>query len=335
MKKLYQEEKWKSHSSKRSETVLKSRSRTRRGRGPAKKSAIYTYPKVWKHKNSVRIIAPTNFSLVENPEEMLNFFHDVRLYLQRGDKIFFDMAGIGKMTTDAILYMLSRFENYKQQLARCDISGNVPDNEESRNIFIQSGFYSYVRTTSRSLKSNSDILTVQSGTRVEPSIAQQVARFARARIGSTDRQISKSIYSTMIECMANTRNHAYKDSGKWWLMAAFREQSKAVHFTFLDNGLTIPTTVKKSMKEYVTHLAGTMLPVRTNQDCGLIESALKGEFRTKTGMLFRGKGLPKIYEYSTNEDIKNLVVISHNGYVDVGSGNSHDLSKQFYGTLLS
>lgn len=52
-------------------------------------------------------------------------------------------------------------------------------------------------------------------------------------------------------------------------------------------------------------------------------------------MVYRGKGLPKIYEYSKNRNIENLVVISRNGYVDVANGIVKDLNEKFYGTLLS
>jgi hypothetical protein len=118
-------------------------------------------------------------------------------------------------------------------------------------------------------------------------------------------------------------------------MAAHREHLKPLHFTFLDNGLTIPATIRRNLGEYLADIAGVLLPVVQTQDHRLIESALKGDFRTKTGVVYRGKGLPKIYEYSNNRNIENLVVISRNGYVGVANGIVKDLNEKFYGTLLS
>ena len=324
-------------SKKRSEAVLKLRDRKTRGRPQVKKKVTLTYGKVRMRKNEVALVVPSNFSLIGNPEEMLSFFHDVNIYVEKGEHIFFDMAAIDKMTTDAILYMLSQFEYYKHRYKNYVISGNVPAIEECRDIFISSGFYKYVRASNAGLQSNANVLTVRSGSQVEPEVARDVTYFARDRLANRDTQISKSMYSTMIECMANTKNHAYKSlGGKWWLMAAYREQAKAVHFTFLDNGITIPVTIKKNFKEYVANIAGTILPVvQTTQDCKLIESALKGEFRTTTGMSYRGKGLPKIYQYSRNKNIENLAVVSRNGYIDLASATTYDLNKKFFGTLLS
>jgi hypothetical protein len=335
MKKLYQEEKWKRRSKKRSEAVLESLHKKKRGT-KRKEKVTYEYGKAKRHKNEVTIAAPGSFSLIDNSEEMLRFFHDVNIYVEKERDIFFEMAAIENMTTDAILYMLSRFEYYKQHHRNYKISGNVPKNDECRNIFISSGFYKYVRASGTRGQSDANILTVQSASQVEPQIAKEVTHFARDRLGKRDMQISKSMYSTMIECMANTKNHAYEMvGGKWWLMAAYRENFKTVHFTFLDNGLTIPTTIKKNLKEYLANIAGTLLPVVQTQDHRLIESALKGEFRTKTGVSYRGKGLPKIYEYSNNKNIENLVVISRKGYINLGTGSTQDLNEKFLGTLLS
>jgi len=335
MKKLYQEEKWKRYSKKRSEAVLKSlyKKETTKHR---KQKVEYIYGKSRRRKNEVTIEVPSNFSLINRAEEMLRFFHDIRTYVQKGRDIFFDMTAIGDMTTDAILYMLSQFQYYKQHYTNYKISGNTPTNNECRNIFVGSGFYKYVRASGTRLQGDSNILTVQSRSQVEPEIAKEITHFAKDRLDKMDMKTSKSIYSTMIECMANTKNHAYeRGGGKWWLMAAYREHLKTVHFTFLDNGLTIPATIRKNLGEYLANIAGTLLPVVQTQDYKLIESALKGDFRTKTGVSYRGKGLPKIYEYSKNRNIENLVIISRNGYVDVANGAIRDLGEKFFGTLLS
>ena len=335
MKKLYQEEKWKRHSKRRSEAVLESLHKKKRGKR-RKEKVNYTYGKAKRRKNEVAIDVPSNFSLIDNSEEMLSFFHDVGIYVEKDRDIFFNMATIEKMTTDAILYMLSQFQYYKQRHKKYKISGNVPKNDECRNIFVGSGFYKYVRASGTRGQSDANILTVRSASQVEPGIAKEVTHFAKDRLGKRDMQISKSMYSTMIECMANTKNHAYERvGGKWWLMAAYREQSKTVHFTFLDNGLTIPATIKKNLKEYLANIAGTLLPVVQTQDHRLIESALRGDFRTKTGVSYRGKGLPKIYEYSRNRNIENLVVISRNGYISPAIGMTQDMNEKFFGTLLS
>ena len=64
-------------------------------------------------------------------------------------------------------------------------------------------------------------------------------------------------------------------------------------------------------------------------------SALNGEFRTATRQGFRGKGLPKIREYSTNERIMDLHIVSNKAYVEVfqTAYQGNDLEEAIQGTL--
>jgi len=52
------------------------------------------------------------------------------------------------------------------------------------------------------------------------------------------------------------------------------------------------------------------------KDNVLIRSALKGEFRTRTKEVFRGRGLPLIKQVSDNNIIDELKIVSNYGYVD-------------------
>src|SRR5579872_2907394 len=91
------------------------------------------------------IEAPTNFSIIDNPEEMLLFFNEM-YDMVRGDlkPMFLNMAGIKNLTVDAILYMLSAFNNYKKKYGYESIGGNYPVYAPCRELLIESGFLQYV-----------------------------------------------------------------------------------------------------------------------------------------------------------------------------------------------
>ena len=133
--------------------------------------------------------------------------------------------------------------------------------------------------------------------------------------------------------MANTKNHAYnitRKDQKWWLISCYDEDSKKVNFTFMDNGDGIPFTLRKNIIERFFDPL-----IKKQNDGKLILSALKGEFRTRTKKHYRGTGLPKIFSYSKEKQIENLIIISNKGYVDCDSEQSKELSRKFFGTLLS
>jgi hypothetical protein len=132
--------------------------------------------------------------------------------------------------------------------------------------------------------------------------------------------------------MVNTGHHAYEKrfvNWKWWLMALPTTDKKRVHFAFLDNGRGIPTTVRKNFAERVSYLFGD----RT-MDSELIFSALEGKYRSRMKNRWRGKGLPKIFSYSSKDIIENLQIVSNHGYVDCQRNQLKELSDKFHGTLL-
>jgi len=309
------------------------------GRGPSGHSryaATLLYRNVTVKKDRVEIAVPNNFSIINNTEEVLTFFHDINTYVKNGRKIRLVMKDIQAMTADAILYMLSQLHFHKHNSRNYNISGDCPNDPVAQSLFVNSGFYQYVKSQlPKGLPRDHNVLTIKTGDNVDPVTAGTVVQFARGKISSIDKKKSKSIYSTMIECMANTKEHAYwKQNGKWWLMAHYAQKSNRVHFSFLDNGLTIPNTIRKNLKDYVLNIAGKVLPITSTGDTSLIASALRGEFRSKTGYLYRGKGLPKIFQHSNTGKIDNLIVVSRNGIVNASNVQSGDMRNMFHGTLL-
>lgn len=114
-------------------------------------------------------------------------------------------------------------------------------------------------------------------------------------------------------------------------MASFDEKSNRVHFTFLDNGFGIPLTIRRRFGEKIRRLLGAEV-----RDGDLIKSALKGEFRTRTRAVYRGKGLPQIFQTAQSKKIENLILLSKKGYVDCCPMlETKELNVSLYGTLLS
>jgi hypothetical protein len=204
-----------------------------------------------KKSGNVGIDVPTIFSVVENPDSMLSFFSQVHSQVKSRRSIFFDMSKIEKLGVDALLYMLSVFDYYENVHGFRKFSGNVPDDANCRSLLVSSGFLNYVHHGKLYAKERKNILSIKSHELVQPSIANQVVSFAIEKLGRADIAQARSIYATLIECMGNTRNHAYmpgRPHPKWWLIAAHNEENNRVNFTFLDNGQGIPETMKKEFQ---------------------------------------------------------------------------------------
>ena len=64
-------------------------------------------------------------------------------------------------------------------------------------------------------------------------------------------------------------------------------------------------------------------------------SVLNGDFRTRTEVGYRGKGIPRIYQRVKSNEINNLVLIANNGYVNCTTNKRKELKNKFHGTLFS
>lgn len=331
MKKVKDIEKKKRLNNKILRKKLKRLRRLRRKKKPQKQPI--TYQKAYQDKEGTyHIEAPENFSLINNVSETIQFFDAFYNAMKRRDKIFINLRNVKTMTTDVILYILSHLEYNKTKFGqRANILGSNPKDEKCNKIFETSGFYDYVYHN-KTLTTDPAIYTIKHGSKVLGVIAKEIKDFTIKTLGVTKADV-KSIYRNIVECMQNTNNHAYNPESKynsWWLMASYDSTCEKVCFTFLDNGLTIPRTIKKRYGESFKNLLGIQA------DGKLILSTLQGDFqRTATRIKHRGKGLPMIYSTATNKQIEDLHLLSRRGFVDAINNKSVELKNTFHGTLLT
>ena len=281
-------------------------------------------------KNPHILIAPVCFSIIKNPEGTLDFFARVSKTIQHHAHVLLDMSKVEIMTPDSILYLLSMFDRWSYK-KHGKISGNAPIDEHCRRLFIESGFLRYVNASIGDAPTSPDMLSIQSGNQIEPTVSKNVVDFSRRHLGQDRNAYSKSVYATVIECMSNTHEHAYEKHSrdrKWWLMALHESEPGEVTFAFLDNGVGIPATVRRNFADLVSRM-------RAGTDTRLIQSALDGEFRTKTKLGYRGKGLPRIYSDFRNGRIKSLAIVSLRGYVNRSAGDNRGLHHECHGTLFT
>jgi hypothetical protein len=319
MKKLLQNPQYLKHSQAIARRVLKRRQTALRQHvavGLLKPHARFSF------SSQLTLVAPKCFSLLQNASQMLDLFNEIRENCRKR-RIFIDMSNIEEMTCDAILYALSALSHYGPE-----IWGNAPVDARCHELFVSSGFLTHMQTGIPLSPPNMNILSIQAGNDADGRRAKLVLDFVRKHFGSSPALGYRSIYTTILECMSNTMDHAYAPSrGKWWLMA-LRDgnDSSRVRFTFLDNGKGIPKTVRRNFQNLVP-------TIMNPSDAGLIIAALNGKFRSRTGKRERGKGLPKINSLASTGAIANLTIISDTAYIAGGKGQT--LPRPFDGTLLT
>lgn len=290
-----------------------------------------------------RVVAPSVLSIFEETEDTLSFFDQVKHTIstcEKGNTIYFDLSEIEQISPDAIMYLIAIIKNNKKlRLHGINCVGNLPKNEAARNVFQQVGFLRFVEANISSIKTNTNYMKIETGKKADGELAGAFCRFTNGSENQT--KATKQLYRMLVELMTNTFQHAYNGEtigttsgmiSNWYLFA--ERHDDGVHFVFLDTGEGIPRTVAKRFLEKVADRFSF-----NSKDADYLMTALTGEYpRSETGQVYRGKGLPGIYEDCKAKKIDNLKIISCKAICTVSEGsviNCANLKPFFEGTLFS
>jgi len=276
MKHLYIEEQFLKFNQKRSTLSLL------RATTPKKKERVSSRSNYY--NKLTKITAPDKFSILYNTTLTLNYFYEIEKIAIKFRKIYIDISKVQFLSPETVLYLLLILEKLRK-IKTIKVGGNAPIDDKCRQVFLDSGFYDFVNSKYHTNK-NTNVLSVRSENYVDGEIANQVIEFAMNKLSIQPSRVTRAFYTTILECMGNTKEHAYASHdakyAKWWLIAQHDSSSK-ITFAILDNGKGIPETVRKKLIERVFGY----------NDSHIIRSVLIGEFRTATELKNRGKGLPK------------------------------------------
>lgn len=317
MKKLYKEKKYKHFNTRRSKRAMKKISRK-------KHSPRFIIAGKKTRRKINKFSAPITFSVVHNSNETISFLIDVFNSIKNSKPVFVNLTHVKEITPDAILYLLLLIQEAKNR--KILFKGNAPQNKKAHDIFISSGFYQYVNSDIKDyqIPNDSKILKIKTGRNVNGYEAENIQNYLSKHVKHIDKVKLRAIYGILIECMSNTNEYAGSTMGEksWWTMALHDEETNKVLFAFVDNGVGIPSTVRKKWYD-------------NTSDAELLEKAAKGIYqmsgsKSKT----RNKGLPQIRKYNEDGFIKNLVIVSNKGYYSADNG-SHQLNNLFTGTMIA
>jgi len=272
--------------------------------------------------------APVDFSIIGNPIETIDFFNNL-LYKIRNSKdgiyLALHMAEINNLTIDSVMYLLAVLYNTRLNKPQAlEFKVNYPKNIEIRSLLQESGFEKFVNTRTRTtINRKRKNIEIQSGNTIKQEVVKDICDFVNNSF-NTSTKYTKFLYNMIIELMTNTVQHAYEDKAfmvnQWYLFV--ENQGGKIKFIFLDTGSGIPETITRKFLIDIL-----------KKDSDYIKSALLGEFRTKTKLTYRGKGLPKVYNYFDDNTIQNLAIVSGKGFC-VLDKKVDDIQCKFNGTLF-
>lgn len=290
---------------------------------------------------------PEIFSIVENPEDTIIFFNEMieiiekirknnRIVNSKNLKYSFliKMDTVNKITGDALMYLLTIINNTRGiKSLPVNWVGNFPKNKEMQSFLKKSGFLDYMKTDKKNLMRTNDKIQIRTGKTYvydknqDIDIRQEVVDFTVEKLGSTVSKVN-FIFNMLTELIPNIE-HAYSMEFIFeptWYIFVENEENK-IKYTFIDNGIGIPTTVKKSYFEIFKEA------LNWEKEYKYIETAVNGVFkRSMTGQIERSTGLPDIYDKYKSGKVQNMVIISNKAYFT--EDTPRDLNNNLTGTLF-
>jgi hypothetical protein len=276
----------------------------------------------------VPLKVPQRFSMIDNPEETIAFFRSFR-DITRRNNLQLNMQSVNYLTVDAITALVAEIVALGQSRY---MRGTYPEDESCRSFLLESGFHDYVKSTQPITKVSRGKIAKRKSKMVESVTAKDLIRFgSQAAFGTAGH--CYAAYATLVECMSNTHNHATgktatQGSEAWYSTVYGDKAANRVCFTFLDTGVGIFRSVKYGMIRRVYKL------FRWQDDRQILKDLLHGQVESRTGLPFRGKGLPSIYRNLTAGRIKSLVIVANDVYANVAINDYRVLDTPFPGTLL-
>lgn len=295
-----------------------------------------------------RFDAPKTLSLISSTENTLRFFTKAKQALFKGMPVTFNLKNVQEMGPETLTFFSAAI-NEEHFTNNTPIRGNLPDAPNLRRMFVEAGFYNFVKADFDIQNLRKDIydelihrITKE---QVESELAGAVSESALEHSygltegHSTIESTIRNIYSIIIECMSNTRNHASVGQDKqynWWLLAYKEPETSVTKFCFLDLGIGIFDSIEQ--KHQSNTLPQRVLKMFVSGDnVSTLQKIFGGERKTTTEKKERGLGIHDIYTRVVNDkDISYFALLSNNVLAIIEKGQKEDIIKigeNFKGTL--
>jgi len=281
------------------------------------------------------LIVPEYLSLLNNFADTNEFLMEFRRLLLQRRRIFVDFALTQQLTVEAVLVFLAILKEVGGKKTASKVSttmGSSPlRHTRAAKLLRESGFYEHV--SSDVDLSSPDVtrgtIRPREGTRVSTALADTLTEKAAIAIFGDTRKLP-AVYRTLIEVMGNTKQHAGrgKDGERWWAMVHTDPKTRRAEFAFYDAGVGIIGSFRIRFRALFELVGAAPTQIE------ILRDLLRGEFKSRTNLPYRGKGLPALAKALSRRQIENLKIISNRVVADVANDKVTELSADFPGTLV-
>lgn len=289
------------------------------------------------------VIPPEEFSFIKNTEGVVEFINELMSCFAKKQKVFVMLHRVKTLTHDAIVVLLSIMVKFKE--AGIDFNGDKPMNRKINELLTKSRFFkqlyrrNFKTEKSYEFTNRDDLICTHGEKNVSPELSAKLIKSAAQYLSNRKYVKAQGVQRIMLEMMQNTNNHASHRQGEkhWWLSVNKNKTKKTVHFSFVDFGIGVLTSLdnkpdshsfKQKYHKIKTIFGGD------NQDKHL-ERIFSGDLYSEsvTGQTFRGKGLPGVGEVVRRHQVSNFFIVTNKVKGNVSLNTYEKLHCNFSGTF--
>lgn len=273
----------------------------------------------------VERIAPQIFNLKsENVNEVIKYINQIKTIGNSGKWLNINLSKVEEIGIGAISMLISVISELNEK--GIVIKGTKPQNAKIKDELEQSGFMKFVNgfIQPSNLNTKNNIITGNKDTSHTEIL--DIIHSSMLTVWNEDGR-SPLLYGTIVEMIKNSCKHAFKSEHnvKWHFAVSHDEENNKTRFSFVDNGIGILDSYKSG------DFFKTAIMLFKN-DAEFISEAFKQGIKSKTGLKWRGTGLPTIFETFSDKIIKNFVVITNSAYCNFEDSKESNLDNKFQGT---
>ncbi|MEP0984398.1 ATP-binding protein [Ekhidna sp.] len=280
-------------------------------------------------------LSPANtFSILESPNKVIAFIFRLKSYAKpnfSGYQLFIDLANVIQIDIGAISLLLSAVEELAQYKIR--VTGNIPDNKNCNEIFIESGYLAHMNSLSSNLlklQNNTKNSIIKKGrdTTRNSEVGKSIQSAMEMLTGT--KKHYQPVYSIVQEISGNSVEHAYQRNSRehWVFSVNHNESENKIIFTFADNGSGILKTLRRKLTQQFFDGLGL------KNDAAILNGAYLKNYESRhIGQINRNKGLPLLRRIQENNEVKNLFVLTNRVLLFLDSKKSISINRNFSGTF--
>lgn len=270
------------------------------------------------YSNDSTIYAPSDFRIIGNTTECLDFFRKLRhessiITIRNTNIVKMSLKFVSQIDYGTISILTAIANDFKHN--NVILRGDFPKDKDCKDFIIESGFLDrmYDNNNNPFHKSNkSDSIFFETGYGQKLShkdninISNLIKKIVFKLIG--EEKHNPALKSIILEICGNSLEWSRKDN-KQWLLGVKYESDKVV-ITITDVGNGILKTLHKKFSKTLTDI----FTLKRNHE--ILMGAFEKKYGSTSQEVNRNKGLPSIKSAFENNTIRNLKVLTNNVILD-------------------